>query len=375
MEFNNLKAQYRSYKREIDSAVLEVMESAHFILGEEVELFESEIAEFVGRKYAVTCSDGTAALQLAYMSYGIGQGDAVFCPDMTFIASVEPACLSGATPVFCDIDKVSYNIDLESLETQINNVLLEGELVPKAIVAVDFVGNPIEYEKIQHMARKYNLLLIEDAAQGMGAEYCGLRCGALGDISTTSFFPSKPLGGYGDGGAVFTDDKDICTLLKSLRVHGKGRNKYDNVHIGLNSRLDTLQAAILRIKLKYLEDEIEKRQTLAQKYDRELQDIVKIPVISHKSVSSYAQYIIAVENEIRRDSLMKYLKEKNIPTLQYYPNPLHKLPVFRNIKTYSETFNNANWYAKCSLGIPFSAFLSEEEQDYVIHMIKDWYTR
>lgn len=369
MEFIDLKSQYFKYKNEIDESIFKVLENADYILGEEVEQFEKEIAEYVGRKYAVACSDGTSALQLIYMAYNIGKGDAVFCPDMTFIASVEPACLLGATPVFCDIDRESYNISVDCLEKQIKQVISDGKLKPRAIVAVDFIGNPIDYQALRNVAKKYDLLLIEDAAQGIGASNNGKKCGTLGDISATSFFPSKPLGCYGDGGAVFTDDEKIYKLLKSLRVHGKGKTKYDNIHIGVNSRLDTIQAAILRVKLKYLDREIEKRQEIAKEYSSKLEEYVKVPVINHNNISAYAQYVIVLESMKQRNELMEYLKGKNIPTIQYYPNPLHKLPVFSNVNCYGETYECSSWYGECSLGIPFSAFLKSEDQQYIIKSI------
>ncbi len=369
MEFIDLKSQYFKYKKEIDESIFKVLGNADYILGEEVEQFEKEIAEYVGRKYAVACSDGTSALQLIYMAYNIGEGDAVFCPDMTFIASVEPACLLGATPVFCDIDGESYNISVDCLEKQIKKVISDGKLKPRAIVAVDFIGNPIDYHALKSIAEKYDLLLIEDAAQGIGAVYNGKKCGTLGDISATSFFPSKPLGCYGDGGAVFTDDENIYKLLKSIRVHGKGKTKYDNIHIGVNSRLDTIQAAILRVKLKYLGREIEKRQEIAKEYSSKLGEYVKVPVINHNNISAYAQYVIVLESMKQRNELMEYLKGKNIPTIQYYPNPLHKLPVFSNVNCYGETYECSSWYGECSLGIPFSAFLRSEDQQYIIKSI------
>ncbi len=369
MEFIDLKSQYFKYKKEIDESIFKVLGNADYILGEEVEQFEKEIAQYVGRKYAVACSDGTSALQLIYMAYNIGEGDAVFCPDMTFIASVEPACLLGATPVFCDIDGESYNISVDCLEKQIKKVISDGKLKPRAIVAVDFIGNPIDYHALKSIAEKYDLLLIEDAAQGIGAVYNGKKCGTLGDISATSFFPSKPLGCYGDGGAVFTDDENIYKLLKSIRVHGKGKTKYDNIHIGVNSRLDTIQAAILRVKLKYLDREIEKRQEIAKEYSSKLEEYVKVPVINHNNISAYAQYVIVLESMKQRNELMEYLKGKNIPTIQYYPNPLHKLPVFSNVNCYGETYECSSWYGECSLGIPFSAFLKSEDQQYIIKSI------
>ena len=369
MEFIDLKSQYFKYKKEIDESIFKVLGNADYILGEEVEQFEKEIAQYVGRKYAVACSDGTSALQLIYMAYNIGEGDAVFCPDMTFIASVEPACLLGATPVFCDIDGESYNNSVDCLEKQIKKVISDGKLKPRAIVAVDFIGNPIDYHALKSIAEKYDLLLIEDAAQGIGAVYNGKKCGTLGDISATSFFPSKPLGCYGDGGAVFTDDENIYKLLKSIRVHGKGKTKYDNIHIGVNSRLDTIQAAILRVKLKYLDREIEKRQEIAKEYSSKLEEYVKVPVINHNNISAYAQYVIVLESMKQRNELMEYLKGKNIPTIQYYPNPLHKLPVFSNVNCYGETYECSSWYGECSLGIPFSAFLKSEDQQYIIKSI------
>ena len=238
MEFIDLKAQYRALQSEIDENLRRILEGAHFIGGAEVTEFEEKLAAYVGRKHCITCGNGTDALQLAYLAYGVGPGDAVFCPDMTFIASVEPACMHGASPVFCDIEPDTYNLDPISLEAHIKAVLAEGRLRPRAVVAVDFLGNPAKYDKIGAICKQYGLLLIEDAAQGTGASYHGKKCGSFGDITTTSFFPSKPLGCYGDGGAVFTDDDEIAALVRSYKVHGKGpKGKYDNVRIGLNSRL------------------------------------------------------------------------------------------------------------------------------------------
>ena len=241
MEFIDLKAQYAAYRDEIDEAMGEVVRNAEFIGGRYVGLLEEELAAYVGRKHCVSCGNGTDALQLAYMALGIGPGDAVFCPDMTFIASVEPAAMLGAEPVFCDIDPVSYNLSPDDLERQVERVEAEGRLRPRAVVAVDFLGNPADYGRLLEVCERRGLLLVEDAAQGIGGERGGVRLGGFGDIATTSFFPSKPLGCYGDGGAVFTDDDGTAELLRSLRVHGKGASKYDNVRIGVNSRLDNLQ--------------------------------------------------------------------------------------------------------------------------------------
>ena len=254
MEFIDLKAQYAGLKVQIDAGIQGVLAHGKFIMGPEVEEFEQALHEYSGKKHIITCASGTEALQLVFMAYGIGTGDAVFCPDVTFIASVEPACMMGATPVFCDIIPDTYNLCPKSLEQQIQNVLKAGIHKPKAVVAVDFLGNPAEYTALKVICEKYGLLLIEDAAQSFGGSYQRHKCTSLGDIACTSFFPAKPLGCYGDGGAVFTDSDEIAEICRSLRVHGKGESKYDNVRVGLNSRLDTLQAAILLPKLKALQD-------------------------------------------------------------------------------------------------------------------------
>lgn len=296
MEFIDLKAQYRALQGEIDANIQRILAGAHFIGGEEVAEFEEKLAAYVGRKHCVSCGNGTDALQLVYMAYGIGAGDAVFCPDMTFIASVEPACMLGAAPVFCDIEPDTYNLDPVSLEAHIQSVLAEGTLRPRAVVAVDFLGNPAKYDEIGAICKKYGLLLIEDAAQGTGASYKGKKCGSFGDIATTSFFPSKPLGCYGDGGAVFTDDDAIAELLRSYKVHGKGpKGKYDNVRIGLNSRLDTLQAGVMLPKLAVLEREIAMRQEIAERYHDAFAGKLQLPVITDGCVSALRPILHAGE--------------------------------------------------------------------------------
>lgn len=369
MEYINLKAQYKKLEKEINENVRIVLEKSNYILGEQVQLFESCLAQYVGRKYAISCSDGTAALQLIYMAYGIGKNDVVFCPDMTFIASIEPAVMLGAVPVFCDIDKRTYNIDPVCLEKQILGVINEGKYVPKAVVAVDFLGNPADFSKISAVAKKYGLLVIEDAAQGMGAQIGKQMCGSFGDIAATSFFPSKPLGCYGDGGAVFTDDDAIANVIMSLRSHGKGIDKYHNVRIGINSRLDTIQAAILLSKLKELPTEMQKRTVLADYYSKKLSDYVITPFVEMNNISSYAQYIIQLESKEKRDKLRKVLEENGVPSLIYYPCPMHSMPVFENVQTYNMDYNNSTHYSECSLGIPFSPYITKEEQDYISKLI------
>ena len=368
MEFIDLKAQYRALQAEIDGNISRILSGVHFIGGAEVTEFEEKLAAYVGRKHCITCGNGTDALQLAYMAYGVGPGDAVFCPDMTFIASVEPACMHGASPVFCDIEPDTYNLDPISLEAHIQAVLAEGKLRPRAVVAVDFLGNPAKYDEISAICKKYGLLLIEDAAQGTGASYHGKKCGSFGDIATTSFFPSKPLGCYGDGGAVFTDDDRIAALVQSYKVHGKGpKGKYDNVRIGMNSRLDTLQAGVMLPKLAVLEQEIAKRQEVAARYNRAFAGKLQTPGITADSVSSYAQYCMLAEDEAQRAHILAAMKAANVPSLIYYPTPLHVLDAFAPYP--AEDIPNAAHYARCNFGVPFSPYLTEEDQDTVIRTV------
>lgn len=369
MEFIDLKAQYAALQEKIDDRIRGVLTGTHFILGEEEREFEEKLAGYVGVKHVVGCSNGTDALQLIYMAYGIGPGDAVFCPDMTFVASVEPACLLGAEAILCDIDPKTYNIDAESLERQIQAVLREGRLAPKAVVAVDFIGNPADYTAVRPIAEKYGLLLIEDAAQGIGASVDGAKCGSLGDIAATSFFPSKPLGCYGDGGAVFTNDDETDRLLRSLRVHGKGKSKYDNQRIGMNARLDTLQAAIMLPKLEVLEEEIRTRQAIAARYDSAFAGRLQTPYIMKGMVSAYAQYALLARDTEQRDHIMAVLKEHDIPTLIYYPVPLHRMKVFEGCFMGDETFENTIAYADRTFSLPFSAYLTEEDQQKVIDVV------
>lgn len=369
MEFIDLKAQYQYLKNGIDAGIETVISKTNFIMGDEVHIFEQQLADYVGRKHVISCSDGTAALQLIYMAYHIGLGDAVFCPDMTFIASIEPAVMLGATPIFCDINPISYNLCIKSLERQIQAVIKEGRLRPRAIVAVDFIGNPADYKELSKIAKKYNLLLIEDAAQGIGALYHGEKCGSFGDVAATSFFPSKPLGCYGDGGAVFTDDDELADLLNSIRVHGKGVSKYDNQRIGINSRLDTLQAAILSVKLEKLDEEMDKRQVIAKRYDEAFGERFKIPLIQPESRSSYAQYALLADSKKDRERYMNLLKENGIPSIVYYPKPLHTMKVFEGCFIGQENFENTIDYADRTFSVPFSAYLTEEDQERIIDVL------
>ena len=371
MQFINLKTQYKALKTEIDTNIQAVLNSAQFIGGSYVKELEEKLAAFVGRKHCVTCGNGTDALQLAFMAYGIGKDDAVFCPDVTFIASVEPACMLGATPVFCDITPDTYNLCPESLERQIKAIMAEGLLIPKAVVAVDILGNPCDYDAIVPICEKYGLTLIEDAAQSFGASYKEKRTCSFGDIAITSFFPAKPLGCYGDGGAVFTDDDETYVLLRSLCVHGKGPSgKYDNVRVGMNSRLDNLQAAILLPKLKALADyELDARQAVAARYNAAFTGKFVTPYIADSCVSAWAQYVLLAESCERRDRIIAYLTEKGVPNMVYYPKPQHALPVFRNAPSYCEEFKNANDYCARTFSLPMHPYLTEAEQEVIVKAV------
>ncbi len=371
MQFIDLKAQYHTLKSEIDANIQSVLDSAQFIGGPFVQELEGKLAAFTGRKHCVTCANGTDALQIAYMAAGVGEGDAVFCPDMTFISSTEPAKMFGAVSVFCDITPDTYTLDPASLERQIKAVLAEGKLKPKAVVAVDILGNPCDYDAIIPVCEKYGLFLIEDAAQSFGASYKGRRAGAFGHIATTSFFPAKPLGCYGDGGAIFTDDDEMNALVRSLCVHGKGPGgKYDNIRVGMNSRLDAIQAAVLLPKLKALGNyEIDARQTVAGRYNDAFAGKLQTPFVAEGSVSAWAQYAVLAKDTEARDKIIAHLNEKNIPNMVYYPTPQHALPVFRGEPRYGEDFKNANDYCARTFSLPMHPYLTEAEQQTVIDAV------
>ena len=371
MQFIDLQAQYCALKSQIDANIRAVLDSAQFIGGPFVRELEERLAAFTGRKHCVTCANGTDALQAAYMSLGIGPGDAVFCPDITFVASTEPAKMLGATPIFCDITRDTYNLCPKSLERQITAVLSEGKLTPKAVTAVDILGNPCDYDAILPICEKYGLLLIEDAAQSFGGSYHGKRCGSFGTISTTSFFPAKPLGCYGDGGAIFMDDDELDKLCRSLCVHGKGAGgKYDNVRVGMNSRLDAIQAAVLLPKLQALEKyELDARQAAAQRYNAAFKGRFATPFVGENCVSAYAQYALLARDSAERDKIIAHLEEKGIPNMVYYPTPQHALPVFQGEPSYGETFENANDYCARTFSLPMHPYLRAQEQQIIIDTI------
>ena len=329
MEFRDLKKQYQVLQAEMDQAIHNALTESHFIMGHQVAELESQLAEYVGVKHCLTCANGTDALTLALKAWGIGPGDAVFVPDFTFFSSAEVVSLEGATPIFVDVREETFNLDPDDLERAIQATVADGQLQPRVIVAVDLFGQPADYPRIRAIADRYGLLILEDAAQGFGGSIKNRRACSFGDISTTSFFPAKPLGCYGDGGAVFTDNDEWAKLIASYRVHGKGEDKYDNVRIGLNSRLDTLQAAILQVKFKAFKDyELDAVNAVAERYTTLLQDIVETPPVPEGFRSSWAQYTIRLKDEAERNQLQKALKEQGIPSMVYYPKPMHLQTAF-----------------------------------------------
>lgn len=372
MEFRDLKKQYQVLKPEMDAAIGQVLESTGFIGGKTVEELEAELAEYVGVKYCITCGNGTDALTLALMAWEIGEGDAVFVPDFTFFSSAETVSYEGATPVFTDILGDTFNMDPDSLERAVQAVLAEGKLTPKAVITVDLFGLPADYERIRKIADRYGMYILEDAAQGFGGNIHGKRAGSFGDIATTSFFPAKPLGCYGDGGAVFTDNDDWAALIRSLRIHGKGTDKYDNVRIGMNSRLDTLQAAVLRVKLKaFREYELEDTDKIASEYANGLAGCVETPRIPEGYGSGWAQYSILLKDEEERGAVQEYLKAQGVPTNIYYPRGMHQQTAFSGCGTYGETFPVTEDICRRVLALPLSPYLDREDQEKVIRLIRE----
>lgn len=371
MEFRDLKTQYHKHKGLFDQAVIKVMEKGQFIGGQEVDLFEERLRNYVGVKHCISCANGTEAMTLLMMAWEIGPGDAVFVPDFTFFSTAEIVAFRGATPVFVNVDSRTFNMDPVQLEKQIEHILSHTRLKPKCIIPVDLFGLPANYIEIRKIADKYDLKILEDAAQGFGGSINGKIAGSFGDAATTSFFPAKPLGAYGDGGAIFTDDDDLAKKLSSLKVHGKGSDKYDNIQIGVNSRLDTLQAAILNVKLDLFEAfELEAVNSVRTWYDERLLNNVILPLIPEGYGSSYAQYTIILKTKDQRDGLKNYLAENNIPTMVYYPIPLHKQTAFKDYVGFCLDKNETKWLCERVLSLPMHPYLSLAEVDEVCEHIK-----
>lgn len=373
MQFRDLQKQYQILKPKIDKAIGEVLTAGNFISGGQVSELEDQLAAYVGVKHCITCGNGTDALTLALMVWDIGPGDAVFVPDFTFFASGETPAYEGAVPVFVDVEEDTFNISPESLEQAIVQVKKDGVLRPRAIVAVDLFGQPADYTQIRKIAEKYGLLILEDGAQGFGGRIGEKRACSFGDISTTSFFPAKPLGCYGDGGAVFTDRDDWAALLRSYRIHGKGENKYDNVRIGINSRLDTLQAAVLKVKLgAFQEHELADVNLVAERYTQKLGGLVKTPKVKESFYSSWAQYSILLKDKEQRNGLQTYLKENGIPSMIYYPKPMSLQEAFQGMDCKKVELPVSDSLCKRVLALPLHPYMEKEEQDRVIETIKGY---
>ncbi len=372
MEFRDLKQQYQLHKAKIDSAVQQVLDDTNFISGKEVKELEKKLAEYVGVKHCITCANGTDALQLALMTWDIGPGDAVFVPDFTFFSSGEVVSLVGATPVFVAVEKDTYNMSPQYLEDAIEQVLHETDLIPKVVVAVDLFGQPADYLAIRKITNKYQMYLLEDGAQGFGGSIGQEKACSFGDISTTSFFPAKPLGCYGDGGAIFTDNDEWAKLLRSLCVHGKGTDKYDNIRIGMNSRLDTVQAAIVAQKLDFFDWEVEQCNMVASEYTKKLKDIVVTPKIAEEMCSSWAQYTIRLQSEEKRDALIETLKENSIPSAVYYKRPMHQQKAFVDKCIISKLCVETESLCTTCLSLPMHAYLKIEEIEKICRVIKDY---
>lgn len=371
MQFRDLHKQYEVLKSEIDAGIQSVLDSSHFIIGEQVKELENELAQYVGVKHCISCGNGSDALQLALMAWGIGKGDAVFIPDFTYIASAGCAAILGATPVFVDVSKKTFNMCAKALEAQIEKVISEGKLTAKAVVIVDLFGQPADFPKLLDVARKYNLKVLEDGAQGFGGSINGKMACSFGDIATTSFFPAKPLGCYGDGGAIFTDSDDVDALLRSMRVHGRSpEDKYDNSIVGMNSRLDTLQAAILLPKLKaFIEHELDDVNAVADKYTSRLADVVVTPHIKEGFISSWAQYTIQLADREQRSRVQAALKEQGIPSMIYYPRGMHRQTVFAHLAYPDSDYERTNELCDTVLSLPMHPYLTDEEINFVCDTI------
>ena len=371
MQFRDLHAQYQALKPEIDAGIQSVIDSTGFVLGKPVSELENQLAAYVGRKHCIGVGNGTDALVLALKAYNVKAGDAVFVPDFTYIASASCASLVGATPVFVDIDLNTFNMCPKALEEAVERTISDGKLTPKAIIPVDLFGLPADFEAIHAIAKKYGLFIVEDAAQGFGGRIGGKVACSFGDISTTSFFPAKPLGCYGDGGAVFTDNDAVDERLRSLRAGGKSpTDKYDNREIGTNSGLDTLQAAILLPKLKaFQEYELDAVNKVAKQYTDALAGKVITPHIPEGYLSSWAQYTILLESIEARNALQTKLKENGIPSMIYYPRGMHQQACFADMKLCDELYPNTVKATQRVLSLPMHPYMKDDEQQMIINAV------
>ncbi len=366
--FIDLAAQQARIAERIDRAVMEVVHSCRFVNGPQVSELEEKLAAFAGAKYAVSCSSGTDALALILMAWSVKPGDAVFCPSFTFCATAEVVPYLGATPVFVDVKEDTFNMDPESLEAAIQ-VAIEQGLEPRVVIPVDLFGQPADYDAILPIAEKYGLKVLCDTAQGFGGTWNNKRTGSIGDATATSFFPAKPLGCYGDGGAILTDDAELVAVLKSLREHGQGVDKYQNVRIGMTGRLDTIQAAVLLEKLAIFEDEIAARERIALRYNMMLADVAKVPVVDRRATSVWAQYTLRLQPGVR-DGLAERLKAEGVPTAVYYRLPMHLQPAYRQYPAAGAILPVCETLAEEVISLPMHAYLDEPTQDRIVDAVR-----
>lgn len=378
MEFRDLKTQYNRLKPQIDAGIADVLASARFISGPQVKELETKLADYVGVKHCVTCGNGTDAITLALMAMGIGEGDAVFVPDFTFFASGECPAFEQATSIYVDVDEKTFNIDPKKLEEAVKKVIEEGKYKAKAVVAVDLFGLPADFKKIRPICEKYGLLLIEDGAQGFGGSIEGKRACSFGDISTTSFFPAKPLGCYGDGGAVFTNNDEYADYLRSICVHGKsGNDKYNNIRIGMNSRLDTIQATVLLTKLQAFDEyELFYVNQVAQWYNEALADTdLVLPLVEEGFGSSWAQYTVQLPEGTDRQALQDALKAEGIPSMVYYVKPMHLQGAFENTDSAVADCPVTERLSQTVLSLPMHPYLTRDEVNTVAKQLKRLLTK
>ncbi|MCY6379343.1 DegT/DnrJ/EryC1/StrS family aminotransferase [Hoeflea prorocentri] len=366
MQFIDLAAQRARIGDRLEKAVSKVLSEGRYILGPEVSEFEEKIADYVGVKHAIACANGTDALLIPLMAWKIGPGDAVFVPSFTFAATAEVVALTGATPVFVEVSHETYNIDPVHLEETIVAIRAEGRLNPKAVLPVDLFGTPADYPAINAVCNKFGLLMLEDAAQSIGGKTPAGRCGSFGHAAATSFYPAKPLGCYGDGGAMFTNDDAMMEKLRSYAFHGKGESQYDNIHVGINSRLDTIQAAILLEKLAIFDEELEARQNVAAYYSENLKDHVRVPHTPEGMVSAWAQFAIET---VDRDALKATLAERDIPSVIYYVKPLHQQPAYAHHPKGPGELTVTEQLPNSILCLPMHPYLQRSDQDRIIETI------
>ena len=369
-KFIDLKAQQNLIRTDIEKAIYRVLDHGHYIMGPEVIELEKELAKFADVEHVVTCGNGTDALSLVLMAWGVGAGDVVFVPSFTYVASAETVAQLGATPYFVDVCPTTFNIDPTSLEQAINDCH-DIAFNPAAVIAVDLFGQIAEMQAISELCEKHNLKLLVDGAQSFGAVKDGKKVGGFGDATTTSFFPAKPLGCYGDGGAILTNDKVLAARVDSLRLHGRGGEKYEHVNIGVNSRLDTLQAAVLLEKLKIFPDEIRKRNLVAQAYSREIKNnSIILPQVGESNLSVWAQYTLCVPNH--RDEFQLYMKKEGVPTAVYYPKPLHLQAAFETFPRVSGGLPVSEYLSQAVISIPMHPYISSESIRRVIVTINSF---